>query len=311
MKTHNGNDAIRFHEVLRSLIEKNSYKRNRAPIWRALNISSAALSQYVSGEARPRLEVLVSLAEFFGVSLDYLVLGKRSEPQISDESRVMVRHFDGAVANLRSEVGMQAWLTARVAEALSSKVQSEVEKVTKSPNFVAGIVSDEDMLVLEQNSYSTDVLTRDLQFDLVIAGGEFALGTFSQVVARNLMLPEPRGYRFLIERSPRWKFAVAQFKEMLCNRLNVGPERLAHCEFRSTTSRILGGLTIYKLDVDQLRIDAPMLLFGLESFMTADHQLVFTTRPNAILSGDILHSSAEASATLLAFQEMWDTGQIL
>ena len=89
---------IRFPEVLSRLIEGSPYKRNRRPIWEALNITSAALSQYMSGQSRPKFETVVALADFFGVSLDHLILGKEETKPSDESAKPFVRYVDWALA---------------------------------------------------------------------------------------------------------------------------------------------------------------------------------------------------------------------
>ncbi|HFI0350854.1 TPA: helix-turn-helix domain-containing protein [Streptococcus suis] len=52
-----------------------------------LYISRQAVSKWENGEATPDIDKLVQLAEIFGVSLDYLVLGKEPEKEIVVEQR--------------------------------------------------------------------------------------------------------------------------------------------------------------------------------------------------------------------------------
>lgn len=52
-----------------------------------LYISRQAVSKWENGEATPDIDKLVQLAEIFGVSLDYLVLGKEPEKEILVEQR--------------------------------------------------------------------------------------------------------------------------------------------------------------------------------------------------------------------------------
>ncbi|WP_105124971.1 helix-turn-helix domain-containing protein [Streptococcus suis] len=51
-----------------------------------LYISRQAVSKWENGEATPDIDKLVQLAEIFGVSLDYLVLGKEPEKEIVVEN---------------------------------------------------------------------------------------------------------------------------------------------------------------------------------------------------------------------------------
>ncbi|WP_367006698.1 helix-turn-helix transcriptional regulator [Streptococcus sp. ZY19097] len=50
-------------------------------------ISRQAVSKWENGEATPDIDKLVQLAEIFGVSLDYLVLGKEPEKEIVVEQK--------------------------------------------------------------------------------------------------------------------------------------------------------------------------------------------------------------------------------
>lgn len=52
-----------------------------------LYISRQAVSKWENSEATPDIDKLVQLAEIFGVSLDYLVLGKEPEKEIVVEQR--------------------------------------------------------------------------------------------------------------------------------------------------------------------------------------------------------------------------------
>lgn len=52
-----------------------------------LYISRQAVSKWENGEATPDIDKLVQLSEIFGVSLDYLVLGKEPEKEIVVEQR--------------------------------------------------------------------------------------------------------------------------------------------------------------------------------------------------------------------------------
>ena len=67
---------VKLETMLDSLIERGGYSRNRQPILDSINVTAAALSQYVRGPTRPSFDKLVALADFFGVSLDYLVYGE-------------------------------------------------------------------------------------------------------------------------------------------------------------------------------------------------------------------------------------------
>lgn len=59
-----------------------------------LYISRQAVSKWENGEATPDIDKLVQLAEIFGVSLDYLVLGKEPEKEIVVEQRGKINGWE-------------------------------------------------------------------------------------------------------------------------------------------------------------------------------------------------------------------------
>ena len=67
---------VKLGEMLERLIEQGGYSRNRKRILTKLGISGAALSQYVRQQTWPSFSKLLAIADFFGVSLDYLVYGE-------------------------------------------------------------------------------------------------------------------------------------------------------------------------------------------------------------------------------------------
>ncbi|ACV63239.1 transcriptional regulator, XRE family [Desulfofarcimen acetoxidans DSM 771] len=68
-----------FAKRLSLLIKEN--KASKQAVANAINISRPAISQFASGENLPSAEKLVALADFFGVSIDYLV-GRSDDPRI-------------------------------------------------------------------------------------------------------------------------------------------------------------------------------------------------------------------------------------
>lgn len=66
-----------FAKRLSLLINKN--KVSKQSVANAINISRQAVSQFANGENLPSVEKLVALADFFDVSLDYMV-GRSDDP---------------------------------------------------------------------------------------------------------------------------------------------------------------------------------------------------------------------------------------
>lgn len=54
---------------------------NQADLAEMLNLSASAIGMYEQGRRTPSIEVLIILAEFFNVSLDYLITGSDHIPR--------------------------------------------------------------------------------------------------------------------------------------------------------------------------------------------------------------------------------------
>ena len=67
----------RFSERLKSLREGKSLSQDK--LGKELNVSRYAIYTYEKGKACPTVDGLIALADYFDVSLDYLV-GRTDEP---------------------------------------------------------------------------------------------------------------------------------------------------------------------------------------------------------------------------------------
>lgn len=66
-----------FSDRLIELIQ--SYGITRRELAQSINVSERLLYYYVAGQKSPNMETLIALADFFNVSLDYLV-GRTDDP---------------------------------------------------------------------------------------------------------------------------------------------------------------------------------------------------------------------------------------
>lgn len=70
---------MNFHECLKRL--RKEHKANQIELANLLNISPRAFRFYESGDREPNIAGLIALADYFKVSLDYLV-GRSDNPEI-------------------------------------------------------------------------------------------------------------------------------------------------------------------------------------------------------------------------------------
>ena len=74
---------IKFGEVLKKLRKHQAI--NQVDLAANVELDRSAIANYERGHRLPSIEVLVDIAEFFGVSLDYLILG-HSKDRLSKDS---------------------------------------------------------------------------------------------------------------------------------------------------------------------------------------------------------------------------------
>lgn len=77
-------------ERIRSLRTQSGYTQEK--IAHALNIDRSFYSRIESGKNGCSVDLLVQLADLFGVSLDYLVLGKYGEAALGETERMLVKN---------------------------------------------------------------------------------------------------------------------------------------------------------------------------------------------------------------------------
>lgn len=73
------------------LEEKNITQRELAE---KINVTEVTISRYLSGERSPRIEIVSKIAEFFGVSIDYL-LGKGEMTNINTKDEWLMAFYQG------------------------------------------------------------------------------------------------------------------------------------------------------------------------------------------------------------------------
>src|SRR5215469_7460012 len=222
---------VKLGQMLDKLIEDQGYNRNRRKILRALDISPAALSQYVRDQTRPSFNKLLALADFFGVSLDYLVYGLPARGGSAADDESALRFVDLALSEVQARTSRHSAIVARIGRVLADRIDDVAAELTVAPTAAReGLVQDDEMLRLEGYCLSVDVLTLDLGFDVIQVKGGIAAGRFLNVVARNLQAGSK--YRFLIPGEQQVpESLVAAFRSLLAQQVG-GDQVHENCAFR-------------------------------------------------------------------------------
>lgn len=97
-------DIKQSGERIRQLRKQNSYTQEM--LAQMLNIDRSYYSRIESSKSSCSVELFVHIAELFGVSLDYLILGKYNGDLLNDTERLLAtKEIEELVAHLESFKG--------------------------------------------------------------------------------------------------------------------------------------------------------------------------------------------------------------
>jgi len=295
---------IKLEEMLASLIERGGYSRNRQAILEAVGITAAALSQYTRGHTRPSFQKLVALADFFGVSLDYLVYGEVGGAP-SDHGP-LAKYIEHALTDVQTRASRHSDLLARIGRVLTDRINDVAKDLADSGTAGReGLIQQDEILRVERYCRQADIVATDLGPNIIdMAGGDAAAGQFFQVVTSNLS--KGCKYRFLLagELGLRAE-TVTRFREMVA--AIVGGDRLnENWTLRRTAHPIMGGSGLYQLDVATLAMEEPALFTQFNKYLLNGAWLGYLNRPNNDSNADMLMSPAYTQRARGTFEALWD-----
>ena len=120
---------VKFDQVLKDLIERG-YHGDRKKLLRSANVTSTALSQFVHGRSGPSFDILVSLANFFEVSLDYLVFGEPTPS--SPDHGALLRYLEVTLAEAQAQVRRETDLVTRMGRVIVDRIKSVAQELAQS-----------------------------------------------------------------------------------------------------------------------------------------------------------------------------------
>jgi transcriptional regulator with XRE-family HTH domain len=296
---------VKFGRMLESLIEHGGYSRNRKRISSRLGISSAALSQYIHQQTWPSFAKLLAIADFFDVSLDYLVYGQPTGRSLIDYGP-LYRYFDHALADVQARGNRHSAVVTRMARMLADRIDDVAAELAATPAAAReGLMQDDELLRLERYCHQCDLVSLNLEFDVIKAAGGLAPGRFLSVVAANL--ENGARYRFILPQDRPWDAIVDAFRQFLAEQ--IGGDRVReNCSFRLTAAPVLAGLLLYRLDTIKLEAEEPALHAQICDYLSDDGWLGCIIRTNNDSNSDMLMDPEYVLRARSAFERMWSSG---
>lgn len=131
---------------LPEIIKKLSKEKriNQSDLARYLGLTRQTVSLYYSGKITPELDTLIKITEYFGVSLDYLVIGDRPEHN-----------------QVRAELGLSEKALEFLSETAHAQKTEELSNISERMN---DILSDKDFyLYMKDNEEVNSEKIREIQ----------------------------------------------------------------------------------------------------------------------------------------------------
>ncbi len=107
-----------------------SHGMKKVDFAKAVGVSSGNLSDWSNGRSQPSVDKLIKIADYFNVSLDYLVGRDADYPSLSPDANELCRIYENLDAEGRTIVLGQAYLQKqRMAQAeVNEQVKAETEE---------------------------------------------------------------------------------------------------------------------------------------------------------------------------------------
>ncbi|WP_216894049.1 helix-turn-helix domain-containing protein [Nocardia alni] len=298
---------VKLGEILSDLIDQGGYRRNRGKICQAVRISPAALSQYLTSRTRPSFEVLVRLADFFGVSLDYLVYGDQIRSSAPPDLGPLVRYVDVSVSRAQEVTRQHSAVVSRVGRVLAEQIDAAVMSAVEGDRPIfAGLLPDDDTTILEMCAEQISIITMDLAADIIVLpdSGQDAAGRYLTIVAQNINAQ--RRYRFLLPGwlDTDWKELVIRMRNMLIQQCSADSINKC-CQFRVTDAPIFSGLGICRLDTASLIMQKPSFFETIRDFVDEDGWISFTLPPSGHFTAHALHDRVHLDNSRKLFEYLW------
>lgn len=296
---------VKFGQMLESLIAHGGYSGNRKRILTRLGISGPALTQYIRQQNWPSFTRLLAIADFFGVSLDYLVYGQPTSGSLTDYGP-LYRYFDRALADVQARGSRHDAVVARIGRMLADRIDEVAAELATTPAAAReGLMQDDELLRLESYCHQCDLISLHLEFDVIETAEGLVPGRFLPIVAANL--EKGARYRFVLPQDRPWNSAVEDFRQLVADQ--IGGDRVReNCSFRVTNTPVLTGLLLYRLDTVKLAAEEPALHAQIRDYLSDDVWLGFVIRTNNDSDSDMIMAPEYASRARVAFEHIWSSG---
>jgi transcriptional regulator with XRE-family HTH domain len=249
--------TVKFSATLDGLLNSPGQAGSRKKLAEYLGVSDATVSHYVRERAKPSFEVLVGIAQFFNVSLDYLVFGERPVATVTEDVAGVRSEIRRAMLESADRAGKHLDIVARISQRLQAEIERAANELLDDPANLGpvGFITNTEAAMMESCVLRVRTITRKFQSDINIDGEP---GVFFEAVTRNLRAGVQYEY-LLCGDTADWRPQVAAYRRLLDN-AGLPFEVLHNClHFRVVDYEVPAALCLLNLDIPGLQRTQPIL----------------------------------------------------
>lgn len=315
---------VKLKESLASLIRTQGFSGRQKKIAEDLGISEAALSHYIKGRSTPSFEKLLSLAEYFDVSLDYLVYGQVEQAPHAENppDGFVARQVQAALTEAHGLSARRQDLVSRLAQVMVQSLESAVEEIVAQPTRneaarSARTITNPDAIVLEQEARAVSVVSgwpnedaktgRQSGTTIVTAGGVTKPGPFLPVQSSNLKRGVP--YRQIVQgQSSGWRERAARVRAGLRG-AGVTQEQLdAHLLMKGSEEPIISTFILLRVPDSFSDPSSRVIYERFRPYFRHDGLFAYISIMDDVFQGGLPLAERYRDAAEKIFTHMWEAG---
>lgn len=294
--------TVKFSAILADLLADPGQAVSRKKLASYLGVNEATVSHYVRGRSNPSFEALVGMAQFFNVSLDFLVFGERPPTSTRDDSAGLRAEIRRAVLDGADMAGKHVDLVTRISRRLQAEIERAAKELLADPANLGpvGFITYAEAAAMESCARHVRVMTRMFQSDV----NEGERGVFFDVVAGNLRATVPYEY-LLCGDSRYWQPEVAAYRDLLSTadlRFEMTHNSL---QFRVINYEVPAAVCILDLDVSRLRRQEPILWERQQQAISEDGRWAYISVERADAQGGVVLEPAYRESAFRLFESGW------
>ena len=277
-------------------------------------ISKASLSSYENGHTQPTLENIKELANFYNVTIDYLVNGREVEIPLS-EKELKTNHLDTIAYRVENRVERQTRLLAYIGHSLEEAIIKETKAQANKYKDIISKVGTE--LLLEDETwdlelcanhtyvaypYADDNILKNLKTSEYEPGEYFRLmveclrtspnARYTEVYAKSVSNEQIKEYRNLIES-------------------HCGSAALNRVDIYRCDQPIMTEYAYYDLDIPKLQSQHPILYHYIAEHIHNDRFLAIVIAPQMIGDANFIADKVHFDIILEHFNMLIDRSEKL